>query len=132
MGLSIKKYHYSYSYLHDLRSAALKVDGLKIKLKCALSACDDCFYCTYTKNPDLKTNFANFIYYCDCSGGYISKKSKQLNKPKYKGFGDLDELKRECKILNRSIRKYLNEREINAWNDYYSDVMSSRMILIYR
>ncbi len=138
MGLSIKKYHYPYGRLHDLRSAALKVEKSKVKLMCkdygfdSDEPCNKCFYCTYETDKSLKTEFPNFIYYYDNQGGYISQKSKQLNKTKYKDFGNLDELKRECAILDKKIKKHLGEGQMDAWHDYYDDVVSSKMILEYR
>lgn len=135
MGLDIKKYSYSYSMLHRLRAAALKVDKLEIGLMCEdykeLNNCGKCFYCKFNKDESLKTNFDHFIYYYDNEGGYISKRSKQSTKSKYENYLDLDKLKEECEILNKNIREFLNDREISAWNDYYDDVMSSKMILSY-
>lgn len=135
MGLDIKKYSHSYSAMQTLRSAALKVEGSQIRLQCKDYGthdwdikCGKCFYCLYSKYK-VDTKFAEFIWHSDCDNGYISKRSKQLSK--YKDYGDLDKLKEECKILDKSIKNYLDEYAAKVWDNYYSDVKSSRMLLHY-
>lgn len=136
MGLSIKNYHYSYRFLHVLRQAALKVEKNQFKLMCMnyeeINSCGKCFYCNKTEGT-AKTKFEEFIWHCDCDGGYVSKKSKQYKKYIKKGYGDLDKLKKECEILNKSIHNFLDGWSIHgAWKDYYKDITSSKMLLHYR
>ena len=135
MGLSINRYYYPYGFLQALRRAALEVEGNQLSLSCIAviggSQCGICFYCKKAKGV-AKTKFEEFIWHSDCDEGYISKKSKQYKKYKEKGYGDLDKLKKECEILNKKIKKFLIGRHQEAWDDYYKDISSAKMLLHYR
>lgn len=153
MGLSIKKYNYSYSRLHQLRRAALKVEGNNQGLMCLDAIkkedfsdkweyyaiveggrCGKCFYC----NPK-KTKFESFLQHSDCEGGYRSingktKKSKFVKiKPESEEYWlwghPLEKLKKECAILEEKIRDFLPEDYWLIWDDFHDDVKSSRRIL---
>lgn len=127
MGLDIKEYQRSYSTLHVLRQSALKVDNINVSISDF-----------YEYEDEIKTNFPEFINKSDCDTLYISKTHKQYDKlivgieNNPHSYGDFDKLKAECKVLNLSIRKYLNENGVEAWNEFYSDVMSCRKILQFR
>lgn len=126
MGLSIKKYHYSYSIIHRLRQLALNFEGIDIPIM------------DFYDQNKIRTKFNEFILHSDCDGLYISKTSKQYKKIKKKieykyglpyYFGDLDKLKEEVQELNEYILKNTDFFIKQAWIDFYDDVMSSRKIL---
>ena len=130
MGLDINKYRWSYGMLQRLRSAALKVEKNKHNL--------DYIY----NNIEGNTQFNAFIFHSDCEGSYKSIKGK-TKRSKFEEFEEfekytekwymyghsLEDLKAECKILDKSIREFLDERDAKAWQDFYDDVRSARRVL---
>jgi hypothetical protein len=123
MGLNIKKYSYGYSMLQRLREGALQVEKNLGTLK------------QVYKDDNFNTKFTAFIEHNDCEGGYLSKTSKKFKEIEkysndwYDWGHSLEDLKKECDILNQEIYKYLSGVEFKAWQDFYSDVKSAKKIL---
>lgn len=130
MGLTIKHYNYSYSCLHLLRQKALEYEGISIPIR------------DFYDQNKVTTRFREFIIHSDCEGIYVSKSSKLYYVRKEKilksygtlhcYMGDLDILKSEVKELNDFMHKNLSWTLLNAWCDFYKDVMSARKILEFR
>lgn len=131
MGLDIKEYSYSYSVLHRLRQAAIYCCGY-----------DFYIWDFYNRSDCADYPFSIFVNFSDCDGMYVSKRSKQYEKLQkyvtnhYSGplnmfFGDLDELKTFVKSINEAMTERLSASisDLQAWRDFYSDVVSSRMIM---
>lgn len=123
MGLDIKKYGYGYSMLHRLRRAALKVENNPATLE------------QIYDEDDYDTKFIAFIQHADNEGGYRSVTSKKFKEIEeyttdwYYWGHSLEKLKEECEEINKGIRNYLTEIEIQAWEDFYSDVKSAKKVL---
>jgi hypothetical protein len=142
MGLDIGEYHASYHELHRLRQFALDVEKNKKKLMCRdyheIENCGKCIYCALDNIKDEKeikgiTKFYEFINHSDCDGGYISFKTFGINKlPKETiGWGNLDELQKEVKELNKH-KRVLKDWDLTSWEAFYRDVILARGILEFR
>lgn len=136
MGLDISDYSYNYAALHHLRQAALDIEGRGRKLRCEDYGKEDhCGKCAYCKLDHAKTvaeqkkvtRFYEFINHSDCDGGYLSFSRFGVTKKRDSEWGDLDELKKEVKKINKKIKVSSGWQEV--WNSFNDDVENAGDIL---
>jgi len=127
MGLTIDNYSYSYGMLHRLRQWALDTEGKREKLMCTdfgkLENCGKCVYCKLAKG-DKPTKYIEFINHSDCDGGY-----RRTQKRRNVMWGNLTNLKKEIRELNKNGRTSLDFRHKQAWCDFYKDVISEKDVV---